>query len=56
MSRAKSSVPPHVRVVDLDVPADPLHPERLLCRCGLPESHPSHTMPDPVPDPRTGDD
>jgi hypothetical protein len=56
MTRAKSNVTPHVRVVDLDVPADPLHPERLLCRCGLPESHPSHTMPDPVPDPRTGDD
>lgn len=50
MSRAKSNVTPHVRVIDLDVPADPLHPERVLCRCGLPADHPSHTMPDPIAD------
>lgn len=50
MTRAKSKVTPHVRVLDQDVPADPLHPDRLLCRCGLPEVHPCHTMPDPVPD------
>lgn len=53
MSRAKSKVVPHVRVDDPDVPADPLHPERVLCRCGLPAGHPSHTMPDPVPDGQT---
>jgi hypothetical protein len=50
VSRAKSKVTPHVRVDDPDVPADPLHPERVLCRCGLPAGHPSHTMPDPVSD------
>jgi hypothetical protein len=53
VSKPKTKVKPHVRVLDQDVPADPLHPDRLLCRCGLPADHPSHTMPDPVADVRS---
>ena len=53
---------PHVFVADPDLPPDPLDrrkpPARVCVHCGLlgrpGDAH--HTMPDPEPDPRTGDD
>ena len=48
MRPPRTKVTPHVHITDPDVPAD--HNGRHTCRCGLPEAHPSHTMPDPVPD------
>jgi hypothetical protein len=56
VSKPKTSVTPHVHVIDQDVPADPLatgDPLPRVCRTcqlvGVPgDSH--HTMPDPVPD------
>jgi hypothetical protein len=58
MSRAKSKVAPHVHQADPDTPADPVSGDQVCRSCrlvGRPgDAH--HTMPDPVPDPRTGDD
>ena len=52
MARAKSKVKPHVFVAAPDL-SDP-RMGVTVCRCGLPQDHPSHTMPEPVPDPRPG--
>jgi hypothetical protein len=62
VSRAKTKVTPHVHVADPGIPPDPTDrrdPPARSCRtCGR-MSRPGdahHTMPDPIPDPRTGDD
>jgi hypothetical protein len=53
---------PHVHVADPDLPADPLDrrdpPARVCVTCGVlgRPGDTRHTMPDPVPDPRTGND
>jgi hypothetical protein len=44
-------MPPHLFRPDPDLPPHPadLNPHRT-CRCGLPESSPSHTLPPPTAD------
>jgi hypothetical protein len=62
VTRQKPKPAPHVHVADLSLPPDPLDrrdPPARVCRTcrlvGRPgDAH--HTMPDPVPDPRTGND
>lgn len=48
---SRRTMPPHLFRPDPDLPPHPadLNPHRT-CRCGLPESSPSHTLPAPTAD------
>jgi hypothetical protein len=58
VTRTKPKPAPHVHVADPDTPGDPITGDQVCSRCrlvGRPgDAH--HAMPDPIPDPRTGND